>query len=55
MHDKVVDILSDYGIPYIMYISCNPKTLCINLQRFKGRGYEPVYIRAYDNFPEPVP
>lgn len=51
MHDKVVDILSDYGIPYIMYISCNPKTLCINLQRFKGRGYEPVYIRAYDNFP----
>lgn len=51
MHDKVVDILSDYGISYIMYISCNPKTLCINLQRFKGRGYEPVYIRAYDNFP----
>ena len=51
MHDKVVDILSDYAIPYIMYISCNPKTLCINLQRFKGRGYEPVYIRAYDNFP----
>ena len=51
MHDKVVDILSGYGIPHIMYISCNPKTLCINLQRFKGRGYEPVYIKAYDNFP----
>lgn len=51
MHDKVVDILSGYGIPQLMYISCNPKTMCINLQRFKGRGYEPVYIRAYDNFP----
>lgn len=51
MHDKVVDILSGYGIPHLMYISCNPKTLCINLQRFKSNGYEPVYIKSYDNFP----
>lgn len=51
MHDKVVDILSGYGIPQLMYISCNPKTMCINLQRFKSNGYEPVFIRAYDNFP----
>lgn len=51
MHDKVVDILSGYGIPHLMYISCNPKTLCINLQRFKCNGYEPVYIKSYDNFP----
>ncbi len=51
MHDKVVDILSGYGIPQLMYISCNPKTMCINLQRFKSNGYEPVYIKSYDNFP----
>lgn len=51
MHDKVVDILSGYGISQLMYISCNPKTMCINLQRFKSNGYEPVFIRAYDNFP----
>lgn len=51
MHDKVVDILSGYGIPQLMYISCNPKTMCINLQRFKSNGYEPVFIKSYDNFP----
>lgn len=51
MHDKVVDILSGYGISQLMYISCNPKTMCINLQRFKSNGYEPVFIKSYDNFP----
>ncbi len=51
MHDKVVDMLADYGIPEILYISCNPKTMSINLERFKLYGYEPVVIKAYDNFP----
>ena len=51
MHDKVVDMLAGYGIPEILYISCNPKTLCMNLERFSQYGYEPVVMRAYDNFP----
>lgn len=51
MHDKVVDMLSEYGIPEILYISCNPKTMSMNLERFKMHGYEPVVIKAYDNFP----
>ena len=51
MHDKVVDMLASYQVPEILYISCNPKTLCINLERFKTYGYEPVIIKAYDNFP----
>ena len=51
MHDKVVDMLSGYGIPQILYVSCNPKTLCINLDRFREYGYKPVYMKAYDNFP----
>ena len=51
MHDKVVDMLSGYGIKQILYISCNPKTMFINLERFRFHGYEPISIRAYDNFP----
>ncbi|MBQ0018656.1 MAG: 23S rRNA (uracil(1939)-C(5))-methyltransferase RlmD [Clostridiales bacterium] len=51
MHDKVVDMLASYDIPEFLYISCNPKTLCINLDRFKMYGYEPTYMKTYDNFP----
>ncbi len=51
MHDKVVDDLCRYGIEEFLYISCNPKTLCINLDRFKENGYLPTYLKVYDNFP----
>ena len=51
MHDKVVDSLCNYGINEFLYISCNPTTLCINLERFKLNGYEPRYLKVYDNFP----
>ena len=51
MHDKVVDMLAGYGVDHILYVSCNPKTLCMNLERFKPLGYEAVYMKSYDNFP----
>ena len=51
MHDKVVGMLAGYGIDEFLYISCNPKTLCINLESFVEYGYKPLTIRAYDNFP----
>jgi len=51
MHDKVVDMLAGYGVREILYISCNPKTMCLNLEKFREYGYVPVKIRAYDNFP----
>lgn len=50
MHYKAVDTICNYGIGEILYISCNPKTLCINLDQFRARGYQPVYMKAYDNF-----
>lgn len=50
MHDKVVDMLAAYDIPEILYISCNPKTMSMNLERFATYGYKPVVIKAYDNF-----
>ena len=51
MHNKVVNDLCKYGIDEFLYISCNPKTLCINIDQFRENGYEPVYMKAYDNFP----
>ncbi len=51
IHDKAVAMLCRYGIDEIVYVSCNPKTLCINLDSFKSNGYEIMSIKAYDNFP----
>ena len=53
---KVVELLHihrlcRYGIEEIVYVSCNPKTLCINLDSFRSNGYEIKQIKAYDNFP----
>jgi tRNA/tmRNA/rRNA uracil-C5-methylase (TrmA/RlmC/RlmD family) len=44
-------MLAGYGIEEIVYVSCNPKTLCINLDLFRELGYEIVQMKAYDNFP----
>ncbi|MBR1986244.1 MAG: 23S rRNA (uracil(1939)-C(5))-methyltransferase RlmD [Mogibacterium sp.] len=51
IHDKAVAMLCRYGIDEIVYVSCNPKTLCINLDSFRANGYEIRSIKAYDNFP----
>lgn len=51
IHDKAVAMLCRYGIDEIVYVSCNPKTLCINLDSFRSNGYEIRQIKAYDNFP----
>jgi 23S rRNA (uracil1939-C5)-methyltransferase len=51
IHDKAVDMLAGYGVDQILYISCNPKTMCMNLERFRTFGYLPVTMKAYDNFP----
>lgn len=51
IHDKAVGMLSRYGIDEIVYVSCNPKTLCINLDSFRANGYQIRQIKAYDNFP----
>ncbi len=51
IHDKAVAMLCRYGIDEIVYVSCNPKTLCINLDSFRSNGYEIKQIKTYDNFP----
>lgn len=48
--DAVEKIIS-YGVPQIVYISCNPKTLALNLQQFTYYGYRVKYAKPFDNFP----
>lgn len=51
MTPDAVDKIVSYGVPQIVYISCNPKTLAINLKQFSDSGYEARYVKAFDNFP----
>lgn len=48
---KAVEKIAGYGVDQIVYISCNPKTLVINLQQFEYLGYRVDYLKAFDNFP----
>ena len=50
MREKAVSRVASYGVPEIVYISCNPKTCAADLEHFISLGYEPVTIQAYDNF-----
>mgnify|MGYP000233622539 CR=1 FL=1 len=51
MSTKAVDKIVSYGVDQIIYISCNPKTLAINLQQFVYEGYAVRYAKCFDNFP----
>lgn len=49
MPKALLKILS-YGVPQIVYVSCNPKTLAANLRSAALSGYRTKSVKAYDNF-----
>ena len=49
MPKALLKILS-YGVPQIVYVSCNPKTLASDLYSAQMNGYRTVGVTAYDNF-----
>ncbi|MCQ2554756.1 MAG: 23S rRNA (uracil(1939)-C(5))-methyltransferase RlmD [Clostridia bacterium] len=51
LEPKALEKIISYGVPEIVYISCNPKTLCENLMAFEMNGYRVKYMKPYDNFP----
>jgi 23S rRNA (uracil1939-C5)-methyltransferase len=51
VREKTLNRIMDYGVDEIIYISCNPKTLVLNLVQLQSRGYQAEYLRSYDNFP----
>ena len=48
---KAMDQILSYGVDQIIYVSCNPKTMAINLKTAIDKGYVIDSITAYDNFP----
>ena len=51
IQEKALDKIISYGVDEILYISCNPKTLAMNLAYFEYYGYHAVYLKPFDNFP----
>ncbi|MDK2866456.1 MAG: rRNA (uracil1939-C5)-methyltransferase, partial [Clostridiales bacterium] len=50
--EKAVQRITAYGVPEIVYISCNPKTLYEDLAWFKRAGYAPADgLKLVDMFP----
>jgi len=51
MTPDAVRKIASYGVPEIVYVSCNPKSLARNLSEFRNYGYGAAYLKPYDNFP----
>lgn len=51
IHKDAVRDISKFNAEEIIYISCNPKTLVVDLQGFEGYGYEAKKVRCMDMFP----
>jgi len=51
IREKALNKIIDYGVEDLVYISCNPKTLVLNLVQLQSRGYHVEYLRAFDDFP----
>ncbi len=50
MKEQAVEELLSYGVDNIIYISCNPKTMAMNLEQMKGRGYVFERLILFDNY-----
>ncbi len=48
---KALDKIISYGVDEMLYISCNPKTLAMDLAYLENSGYHAVYLKSFDNFP----
>ncbi|MCL1895718.1 MAG: 23S rRNA (uracil(1939)-C(5))-methyltransferase RlmD [Clostridiales bacterium] len=51
LHPKALKRVIEYGLPALLYISCNPKTFAENAAVLKSAGYKASVLGAYDNFP----
>lgn len=51
INPKALEKIASYGVPEILYISCNPKTLANDLAFLQNFGYRAKVMKPYDNFP----
>ena len=43
--------IAGYGVPEMVYVSCNYKSLVRDLVMMESYGYKVEHLRFYDNFP----
>ena len=51
VNPKALRKIIDYGVPYILYISCKPTSLARDFEMLIGSGYVPVRMKCVDQFP----
>ncbi|MGP1570448.1 MAG: 23S rRNA (uracil(1939)-C(5))-methyltransferase RlmD [Eubacteriales bacterium] len=51
IHPKALAKIISYGVEQILYISCNPKTLALDLKTLQDCAYKVQKVQIYDNFP----
>lgn len=51
VHKDAVRDIAGFGAKEIVYISCNPRTLVLDLVEFKKYGYEAKKVKCMDMFP----
>ena len=51
LHPKALKKLLTFGLPRVLYLSCNPKTFAENMAVMQAAGYSLETLDAYDNFP----
>jgi tRNA/tmRNA/rRNA uracil-C5-methylase (TrmA/RlmC/RlmD family) len=51
LHPKALKRVIAYGLPRILYVSCNPKTFAENMAVMQNAGYRLAALGVYDNFP----
>nr|MCR5403053.1 23S rRNA (uracil(1939)-C(5))-methyltransferase RlmD [Butyrivibrio sp.] len=51
INPKALQKIIDYGVPYMIYVSCKPTSLARDLEILQGNGYEMTRAVAVDQFP----
>ena len=51
IHPKALPKILDYGVEYLVYVSCKLSSLVNDLKVIREKGYEVIRATAVDQFP----
>ena len=49
---SVLEAVNNFGVPRVIYVSCNPATLARDCKILSGHGYKLESVKAFDMFPQ---